>query len=108
MMQGKKEKVLFADDEAVIANTLAIMLGRAGFEARAVYSGDVVVELAQNFQPDLLLSDVMMAGITGIEAVIHVREKFPGCEVLLFSGQAATVDLLEEAHAQECNFEILS
>jgi CheY-like chemotaxis protein len=107
-MQGIKTKVLIADDEEVIANTLAIILGRAGFDARAVYSGEMLVELAQSFQPDLLLSDVMMAGITGIEAAIQVREKFPGCEVLLFSGQAATVDLLEEAHAQGCKFEILA
>ena len=39
-LKNGKTKVLVADDEQVIANTLAIILNQAGFEARAVYSGE--------------------------------------------------------------------
>jgi CheY-like chemotaxis protein len=103
-----KPKVLIADDEQVIANTLAIILNQAGFDARAVYSGEKAVEAVDSFQPSMLISDVIMTGMTGIEAAIEVRKKLPSCKILLFSGQAATADLLEKARAQGHEFEILA
>lgn len=103
-----KPKVLVADDEQVIANTLAIILNQAGFEARAVFSGEKAVESLDSFQPDMLISDVIMTGMTGIEAAIITRSKMPNCKILLFSGQAATADLLEKARADGHEFEILA
>jgi CheY-like chemotaxis protein len=103
-----KPRVLVADDEQVIANTLAIILNQAGFEARAVYSGEKAIEALDTFQPDMLISDVIMTGMTGIEAAIQTRVKLPNCKVLLFSGQAATADLLERARTQGHEFEILA
>jgi len=103
-----KPRVLVADDEQVIANTLAIILNQAGFEARAVYSGEKALEMLDGFQPNMLISDVIMTGMTGIEAAIKTREKLPTCKILLFSGQAATADLLERARSQGHEFEILA
>ena len=103
-----KPKVLVAAAEQVIANTLAIILNQAGFEARAVYSGENALETIDAFQPNMLISDVIMTGMTGIEAAIQIRQKLPQCKVLLFSGQAATADLLEKARAQGHEFEILA
>jgi CheY-like chemotaxis protein len=103
-----KPRVLVADDEQVIANTLAIILNQHGFEARAVYSGERAIDALDSFQPDMLISDVIMTGMTGIEAAIQTRAKLPHCKILLFSGQAATADLLERARAQGHEFEILA
>src|SRR6201999_1839740 len=103
-----RPKVLVADDEQVIANTLAIILNQAGFEARGGYSGEKAVGGLGAFRPDMLISDVIMTGMTGIEAAIQTRAKLPNCKVLLFSGQAATADLLERARAQGHEFEILA
>lgn len=103
-----KPRVLVADDEQVIANTLAIILNQAGFEARAVYSGEKALEELDQFQPNMLISDVIMTGMTGIEAAIITRSRLPKCKILLFSGQAATADLLEKARAQGHEFEILA
>ena len=103
-----KPKVLVADDEQVIANTLAMILIAAKYDARDVYSGDRAVEMARTFQPDMLISDVIMPGKTGIEAAIEVRAMLPSCKILLFSGQAATADLLETARAQNYDFELIS
>lgn len=108
MSEIRKTKVLIADDDQVIANTLAVILNQGGFEARAVYSGEKAVEAAKSFLPNMPISDVVMQGITGIEAAIEVSKKVPHCKVLLFSGQATTMDLLEEARAQNYKFEILS
>jgi len=106
--ESAKPKVLVADDEQVIANTLAIILNQAGFEARAVYSGEKAIESLDTFAPDMLISDVIMTGMTGIEAAIQTRQKCPNCKILLFSGQAATADLLERARSQGHEFEILA
>lgn len=107
-MSVAKAKVLVADDERVIADTLAMILNQSGFEARAVYSGEKAIEVAAEFAPAMLISDVIMAGINGIDAAIRLRELLPGLKVLLFSGQAATADLLEKARAEGYEFEILA
>jgi len=107
-MVATKPRVLVADDEQVIANTLAIILNQAGFEAMAVFSGEKAIEALDTFRPDMLISDVIMTGMTGIEAAIITREKLPKCKILLFSGQAATADLLEKARTQGHEFEILA
>jgi CheY-like chemotaxis protein len=106
-MPKTKPKVLIADDEEIIASTLAMILNRAGFDARAVHSGEKAVEVAPSFKPDMLISDVIMPGITGIEAAIQVRAELPSCKVLLFSGQAATTNLLDKARTDGYEFEIL-
>ncbi len=108
MQVGRKPRVLVVDDEQVIADTLARILDLNGYEASAVYSGTAAVESARALQPDLVISDVIMQDMNGIEAAIHIRGFLPGCKILLFSGQAATADLLENARAQGHEFEILA
>ena len=80
--------VLVVDDERVIADTLSMILSRSGFSTMTAYDGANALGLARNRRPDLLISDVMMPGMTGIELAITVTETIPGCKVLLFSGQA--------------------
>src|SRR5579875_3449317 len=106
--QQVKPKVLVADDERVIADTLAIILNQSGFEAMAVYSGEKAVEAAGNWRPDMLISDVIMTDLNGIDAAIKIRSLLPSCKILLFSGQAATADLLDRARGQGHEFEILA
>ena len=108
MADKAKPRVLVADDERVIADTLAIILNQAGYEASAVYSGTSAVEQAKAVRPDLLISDVIMPDMNGIDAAIKIRAALPSCKILLFSGQAATADLLENARQQGHEFEILA
>jgi CheY-like chemotaxis protein len=105
---GIKQKVLVADDEKVIADTLAIILNQNGFDASAVYTGTAAVERARSVRPDLVISDVIMPDMNGIDAAIKIRNFLPSCKILLFSGQAATADLLETARKQGHEFEILA
>ena len=104
---GRKRRVLVVDDEQVIADTLAKILDLNGYEASAVYTGTAAVESARSLQPDLIISDVIMPDMDGIQAAISIRSFLPNCKILLFSGQAATADLLENARAQGHEFEIL-
>ena len=100
--------VLVVDDERVIADTLSMILSKSGFSTMTAYDGASALELAQARTPDLLISDVMMPGMTGIELAITVTQTIPGCKVLLFSGQAATVDLLEKARHDGHDFTTLT
>ncbi|MGA8090342.1 MAG: response regulator [Terracidiphilus sp.] len=102
------QRVLVLDDERVIANTLALILNRSGYEARAVYTAEAAIKTARELLPDFLISDVIMEGITGIDAAIRITEIVPQCRIILFSGQAATADLLESAEANGHRFELLT
>jgi CheY-like chemotaxis protein len=89
--------ILIVDDEKVIADTLSIILTRAGFVTMTAYDGVTALRIASAITPALLLSDVVMPGITGVELAIMLSQSIPDLKVLLFSGQASTVDLLEKA-----------
>jgi CheY-like chemotaxis protein len=99
--------VLIADDERIIADTLGMILNQNGFEAATVYGGQKAVETARVFHPDVFLADVVMPGMSGIEAAIQISSMIPGCRVVLLSGQAATIDLLRDARVRGHDFEVL-
>lgn len=103
-----RTKILVADDEEVIADTLAVILDRNGFDAVPVYSGRKAVETAKRWLPHVFLADVVMPEMSGIEAAIQICSLIPACRVLLLSGQAATSDLLRDARSRGHDFEILA
>ena len=100
--------VLVVDDEALIADTLAVILARNGITALTAYDGHEALALAQVIPPDLLLTDVMMPGMNGIELAMDIAQIVPDCKVLLFSGQAATKDLLAVSCAAGQDFAIIA
>jgi CheY-like chemotaxis protein len=104
----RKQRVLIADDEKNIADTLALILGFLGFEATPVYSGEAAVDAAAKFLPDVLITDVIMGEMSGIEAAVLISQMLPQCKIILFSGQAATADLVSQAGSSIHRFEILS
>lgn len=103
-----KPKALVVDDERVIADTLAIILNQAGFDASAIYTGGGAVESARKNRPDLVISDVFMPDMNGVEAAIQIRQMLPSCKILLFSGKAETADLLEAARSRGYQFDLLA
>jgi CheY-like chemotaxis protein len=100
--------VLVVDDERTIADTLVVILKQAGLAAVAAYSGESALEMALFVPPNLLLSDVAMPGMNGIELAIAVKKAIPDCQVLLFSGQASAVGLLEGAKKNGLECELLA
>jgi CheY-like chemotaxis protein len=59
-------------------------------------------------RPDAIVSDVVMPGINGIDTAKPIMKFLPGCRIILFSGQAATLDLLERARVEGYKFEVLA
>jgi DNA-binding response OmpR family regulator len=104
----QKPVVLIVDDEAVIADTLAVILKQAGFTTMVAYDGQNALGMVKGVAPDLLLTDVVMPGLSGVDLAIAVREHVPNCRILLFSGQAATADLLSQAAKKGHDFTLLS
>jgi CheY-like chemotaxis protein len=100
-------KVFVVDDESVIAATLAIILNQSGFQAESFTNPVQALEQARTTRPDLIISDVMMPEMTGIELAIAIKNECPECKILLFSGQAATADLLKTAREQGNEFHLL-
>ena len=99
--------VLVVDDEVVIADTLTTILSQHGIAAMTAYDGLGALEIAHIIPPDLLLADVVMPGMSGIDVAMALQKDIPDCTILLFSGQAATAGLLAKAGKAWCDFEVL-
>lgn len=87
-------RVLVVDDDRAIATTLAMILNKNGFEAVAAFSGSQALSLAHESRFDLLLTDVMMAPINGVQTAIAFRNLNPASHIFLFSGTTDAADLL--------------
>jgi DNA-binding NtrC family response regulator len=104
-------KIIVVDDEPIIADTLVNILQGEGHTAFAVSNGESAIKLVKLMQPvhpDLLVSDVIMPGMDGVETAKQIMELVPGCRIILFSGQAASIDLVSKAHSEGYSFEILA
>jgi CheY-like chemotaxis protein len=100
-------RILVVDDEALIADTIVQILNRNGFIAEAAYSGEQAIEIAKRTCPELVLSDVLMPQIDGVEAAIQISQHCPETRIVLFSGQAATLEILSRAKDRGYTFELL-
>lgn len=100
--------VLVVDDECVIADSLADILKHSGYAAIPVYDGEAALETALTMPPELLISDVVLPGMNGIELAITIRRIFPDCRVILSSGQSSTARLLASANAAGHRFLFLT
>jgi CheY-like chemotaxis protein len=103
----KRTRVFVVDDEFTIASTLALILHHLDFDATSFAGPLDALQAAITRAPDVLVSDIKMPDLSGIELAIRVRELVPDCKVILFSGLASTVDLLSTAEANGQNFEVL-
>lgn len=88
-------RVLIVDDERTLADTLALIVTRSGYESMAVYNGREAIEAAVLFKPHAVISDVMMPGMNGIELARYFAENFSGCRVLLMTGHDSADSLVE-------------
>lgn len=100
--------VLVVDDEETLANTTAEILNLSGFCAFVAYDGETALDVIAKFCPDILLTDVVMPGINGVDLAIEVKKTFPDTSIVLFSGQAGTKDILGRANDRGYSFEVLA
>jgi CheY-like chemotaxis protein len=101
-------KILVVDDEPIIADTLVDILAGEGHEAFAVSDGESALRWTEMLLPDAVITDVIMPGMDGVELAKRILRMQPGCRVILFSGQAASTSLVENARAEGYSFEVLA
>lgn len=107
MLLAKGQKVLIVDDERWTSDTLATIFNIAGYEARAVYSAEEALEVMITWQPALVILDVVLPKMNGIELAIQLAGRQPSCQILLFSGNPNTAQIANAAAQAGHPFEIL-
>jgi DNA-binding response OmpR family regulator len=86
-------RVLVVDDEEALARLVATYLVRDGFEVRVVGDGEAAVEAARSERPDVIVLDLMLPGIDGIEACRRIRT-FSDAYIVMLTARVEELDVL--------------
>lgn len=100
-------RIYVVDDEWIIAETLAAILAKDGYRSQAFHNPSQALVRAMGEPPDVLIADVMMPGMSGIEMAVALRRAGHDFRILLFSGQSRAIDLLHDAQRRGYDFELL-
>jgi DNA-binding NtrC family response regulator len=98
-------RIAVIDDEPIVADTLVQILRMHGYQARAYYSGEAALADGIEFRPEVVLSDVRMPRMDGIETARHMRDYLPGCRMILFTASPLGGGSYEMIH--QLGFEFL-
>jgi two-component system, OmpR family, response regulator MtrA len=88
-----KGRVLVVDDDIALAEMLGIVLRGEGFEPSFVYDGDKAMEVFRDFRPDLVLLDLMLPGMDGIDVCRQIRAE-SGVPIVMLTAKSDTVDVV--------------
>ena len=88
-------KVLIVDDEEEFASTVAERLNLRGYQATAVFNANEALALIRTEAPDVVLLDLMMPGINGLETLRAIKEITPSIEVIILTGYGGIQGKLE-------------
>jgi DNA-binding NtrC family response regulator len=90
-----KWKVLLVDDELEFTAALAERLGLRGMDARTASSGEEALKILETDPPHVVVSDVKMPGLGGIELLKRIQELYPRIQVILLTGMSYAFDVKE-------------
>jgi CheY-like chemotaxis protein len=79
-------RILLIDDEEEVRNSVAKVLGRAGYKVVVAASAQEGIDFLETEAFDILITDIIMPGIDGVQAIRQIREKNPGIKILAISG----------------------
>ena len=93
-------RVLIVDDHPLTRDALGALLTQNGFTlAGEAPDGESAIQLARELQPDLVLLDLAMPGMDGLEALPHLRDAAPDCEVVMLTASVGDENLLAAIRA---------
>ena len=88
-----KGRVLVVDDDLALAEMLGIVLRNEGLEVDHVADGSSAIGVFRDFRPDLVLLDVMLPGIDGLEVCRQIRAE-SGVPIVMLTAKTDTVDVV--------------
>jgi DNA-binding response OmpR family regulator len=88
----KREKVLLVDDEIEFVDALSERLSTRNFTTSVAYSGEEALENISKIQPDVMILDLKMPGIDGIEVLRKVKAEHPETEVIILTGHGSDIE----------------
>ena len=86
-------RVLIVDDEAELVSAIVERLNLRGFEAKGITTGAEALAYLADTQCDVVLLDVKMPGIGGLEVIKRIKEEHPGLAVILLTGHGSVQDV---------------
>lgn len=89
---GSPVRVLIVDDEPLLADLLAMAMTTEGWSARTANDGQVALRLAREFHPDVVVLDVMMPHVDGLQVVTRLRERGNDVPVLFLTAKDDVAD----------------
>jgi len=108
VQDGRQLRIFVVDDHDVIASSLAMILRlHGGFHATSFTNSVAALGASRMEAPDLLITDVVMPELSGIDLAIQILDQRRECKVLLFSGEMVSAGMLEAARAKGYEFELL-
>ena len=81
-------KVLFVDDEMDFLETLMKRMKKRGVDVEGVGSGEEALKMLEDKQVDVVVLDVKMPGMDGIETLREIKKRYPLIEVIMLTGHA--------------------
>ena len=95
----KKESILIVVDDEGTRKTLTFIFGKNGYEIETAGTGQEAVSATLQLRPDLVLLDISMPELDGLEALRNIREKSPGTQVVILTVSDDDSDLMEAIQA---------
>jgi CheY-like chemotaxis protein len=86
MTTDEPNKILVVDDSPQISKALSDLLGASGYVVRAAPSGERALQILESATFDLIITDLKMTGMTGIDLAKKVQERLPGLPVIILTG----------------------
>ena len=102
--RGAGLKVALVDDEELFRETLAKLLRRRGLEVATAADGEAGVDLVRAMAPDVVVLDLRMPGIDGIETLRRIRGHRPDTRVVMLTGHGSVEAGVEALRAEAFDF----
>lgn len=94
-MSEKKKTIVLVEDEKTLANLIELRLGRAGYKVETAYDGQKGLDLILKSNPDLVLLDIMLPGLSGFDILNKLKEEhlLPNLPIIIISNSGQSLEL---------------
>lgn len=95
MTTGEDAYILVVDDEGAIRYSISKTLQRVGYQVHTAENGEKALEMMEHQPYDVVLTDIRMPGLTGVELLSRIKEQAPDAVVILLTGYASLETAIE-------------